>query len=518
MRSLQKMAENELSLRDVMLKASVTMMALMIFAKTLGYAFHFLFVRFFARQDYGSFVFLWSLGLFICGLMPNISASIARYVAFYRGGSDEAGVRQTIRTGLVLNSVIVALYVAAVCILYFSGIYSFGIVGVIALIFVLSTIVLTSYNNLFAGIVTGYRRPEVSTFFLLVQNLLRTVAIAAGVLLAASFGGILLLTSLAFLFATLLLMSYAIREFGLGFGYGGRSAAELFGFGIFNVVHVTANNILTWSSVFIIQYFLGSAVLAVYNVSSLASTVSLLFFTATLQIFSPLAAEMFGARKLDRLSHLTSYMFESFFLMFLPMFLSVTVFARELLVLFVKSEYSQGALPLQILSIGAFFFGIAMLFIELINAEGKPQINARNIGFGAVLNAGLNWFLIPQYGMVGAASATLVSSAVILILSFSHIQKVVRLSYSRIRVAKLIGSSVAGVLAAFFLKTQINSPLLSLAVCSVALLGVYSVMLIVLRALRSDDVGLASAVMERLKLPTSIKDGVSTILGFGVSP
>ncbi|MFH1055286.1 MAG: polysaccharide biosynthesis C-terminal domain-containing protein [Candidatus Altiarchaeota archaeon] len=507
---------DEISLKDVMLKASVTMMAIMVASRFLGYLFHLIFVRSFPQEDYGTFIFVWSMGLFLCGLIPNIPAAMGRYVAFYRGGKDSKGLESTISTGLLLNTALLILALAITSTIYLSGLYSFGIKNHPSFAFMLSAMILTSVSCLFGGILTGHRRPEVSSFFNFLQNLLRISAVVLAALLLASLWGVMVLVAFSFLLSTMLLIIYEHRTYGFGRSFDAGIAKKLIGFGFFSIIHVTSNNMLSWANIFLLQFFLSSAVVAVYNVAWLASTVNLLFFTAVLQIFSPVVTELFGAKKSERISYITSYLIESFFLLFLPIFLAVFIFAREILVLFVTSDYLQAADPLRILSLNAFFFGIAMLFIELINAEGRPELNARNIGFGALLNLALNLLLIPPLGMFGSALATLASSVAILLLSYGHVRGVVRLSYSPLRICKLFASSILTILSISVIKEAVEASVISLVLSSVSLVLIYCLLVVALKSLRQEDVMLASTLMDKFKIPTVLRHGISRLLGYGV--
>ncbi len=508
------MTDDETPLRNMMLKASVTVMLLLIISRSLGYVFHLIFVRWFSREEYGSFIFVFSLGLFVCGLIPHISSSVSRYVAYYRGSGDGRGVESTIWTGMALNALLLLIALVACYIAWAAGILG---IDWPSLLFMASVVALTSVSNMFAGVVSGFRRPEVSSTFNMLQNLARLLAVAAAAYLASTVYGVMGLVALSFLASTLLLAAYEVRTFGLGSSYDRALAVKLFSFGAFNVVYTTANNLLAWTSIFLLQYFTGPGQVAVYNVAYLASTVSLLFFLAALQIFSPVVSELFGAGRLERIRHITSYLFESFFLLFLPLSVAVAAFSRELLVFFVKPDYASGALPLQILSLCTFSIGLSTLFTELINAEGRPKVNARNLGAGAVANVILNLTLIPPFGMAGSAAAALASSLLILALSYSHVRVVVGLTYSKARVGKIVFSSLVALAAAYIVKGAVSAPAASLVLSAASLFAVYSLALLALRGLRREDAEIADVLLEKAGAPAAIRRGFAGVLSHGVS-
>jgi len=507
--------EKEISLKGVMLRSSSLMIVALGLGKVLGYLFHFVFVKTFSQEDYGSFVYAWSMALFLCGLLiPNIAASVTRYVAYFRGKSDEQKVSSAVRTGIILNTLLILPAAALSYILYAAGLLR---MDAVSYAFVLSIMALNAIACLFSGIISGYRKPEVSALLNLVQQGLRVAAIVAAALLAGSLHGIFSLVAFAFLIYALVVVAYERRRYGFGLRWDGTLAKQMFTFGVFTVFYVTANNILAWFDIFMIKYFMTDADVAVYNAAWLASTLNLVFFTSVLQIFSPVAAELFGAGKRERLVKLTAYVLETFFLLFLPIFMSTFLFAREILTFFFKAEYAVGASALQVLSIGGFFTGISLLFIELISAQGKPKLNALNIGAGAALNALLNLIMIPAYGILGAAFSTLVSSSVILALSYLQVKGIVRSSFSARRILKIVFSSSVAVAAVYVVKVLVAQSLLSLIISCVALVSVYCILLLLLKGLRQEDVDLAQVAMEKAYVPAGMVKLAAQVLKSAVN-
>jgi len=508
------MKAGDYSLKDVMLGVSTWLILSLFLAKALGYVFNILFIKLFTQEQYGSFVYAWSWGLFLCGMMmPNIPAAVIRYVAYYRGKSDQALVKSTIRTALALTAILLPPAIALSYVFYLLG---FIKADMTVIAFIFSVFAINFVACLFSAVISGYRRPDVSSILNLVQQALRIFAVALAAFLAVSTNGIFFLVGFGFLLYMLVVALYEWKNYGLGSKFNWRIAKDLVSYGVYMIFFTTAGNLVSWFGIFFIRYFLSAEAVAVYHVALLASGVNLVFFLAVLQIFSPVVSELFGAGRKDRIIYLTSYILETFFLMFLPMFLLLIIFAKELLIIFSKADYVSGAVPMQILSIGAFFAGISFLFIELIAAEGKPQANARNIGLGALLNVVLNVALIPTYGMVGAAVSNLMSWILILGLSYLQVKSVVRPSFSARRIlrivlaAGIVGASVVAV------KAQACSSMACLVLSCLLLPLVYLGILIASRSLRTEDVSLAEATLQKFMVPAGIRSSVVGFLRCGI--
>ena len=77
-------------------------------------------------------------------------------------------------------------------------------------------------------------------------------------------------------------------------------------------------------------------------------------------------------------------------------------------VLPIFDEGYQGAIPIiPVVAIGAAFWGVQMLWQQVLMADGRTGTVLWITGLGAVVNLGLNWVLVPRFAELGAAFATL---------------------------------------------------------------------------------------------------------------
>jgi O-antigen/teichoic acid export membrane protein len=78
----------------------------------------------------------------------------------------------------------------------------------------------------------------------------------------------------------------------------------------------------------------------------------------------------------------------------------------------------------------------------------RTQLNWIVTGAGAAVNVGLNFWLIPRYGMVGAAISTLVAYVVLFIGMTLYSQSVFPVAYQWRRVATVLAVAVGLTIAA----------------------------------------------------------------------
>jgi O-antigen/teichoic acid export membrane protein len=127
--------------------------------------------------------------------------------------------------------------------------------------------------------------------------------------------------------------------------------------------------------------------------------------------------------------------------------LGTILFARDLIVLLATSRYLAAAPVVPIVVWGAVFLNLSHVPMRAIYNVKKTGWLVVVFVIPALLNIGLNLLWIPPYGIMGAAWATLVAYAVLLVLHFIVAQHVYPIPYQYGRMAMplvlMLGLSVA---------------------------------------------------------------------------
>lgn len=101
-----------------------------------------------------------------------------------------------------------------------------------------------------------------------------------------------------------------------------------------------------------------------------------------------------------------------------PLIVGGMIVANPLIRALFGAEYADGAgaLRLVLLSVGCIFFSLA--FHNILLVSNRLAAETRIVAAAAVVNIVLNVFLIPRYGLLGAASATVASEGLILAATY----------------------------------------------------------------------------------------------------
>jgi O-antigen/teichoic acid export membrane protein len=133
--------------------------------------------------------------------------------------------------------------------------------------------------------------------------------------------------------------------------------------------------------------------------------------------------------------------------------LLISIFSSEAVFLLASPSYFNSASIVPIIVLAYLFFELNYLFSFGLDITGKTGYYPFIMGTAAILNLLLNFVLIPNFGMMGAAIATVLSYAVLPIIEFFVVRKFYPVSYEWKRLIKLAIVSVGVYVLSLLLKT-----------------------------------------------------------------
>lgn len=170
-------------------------------------------------------------------------------------------------------------------------------------------------------------------------------------------------------------------------------------------------------------------------------------------------------------------------LLLTPGILLVSATSADLITLVYSSTYVEAATALRVLMFGVAMITILMVLTYIINGSGKPWVALRIILVLLALDIGLSMFLVPKYGLLGAASATTITGFVGVTITATYVlwrfKTLVRLkSVGRIFLASGVIYGIA---------LQISFPPIWLPLFYVSLFVIYGVILLSMKELGKED-------------------------------
>ena len=175
----------------------------------------------------------------------------------------------------------------------------------------------------------------------------------------------------------------------------------------------------------------------------------------------------------------------SYYLVFLcAAALVVAVFAPEILALVAGGKYQAAGPVVPIISMAYLFLGLYTVVGVGIGIKKKSKYYFIATGTGAAANVAVNLVLIPRFGILGAAFATVLAYIVMSIVIYIVSQRIYHVAYEQVRVAVAFVLAVA----VFGLATFIHASLATTLALKVALMAVYLASLVVTGVIKRREI------------------------------
>ena len=201
---------------------------------------------------------------------------------------------------------------------------------------------------------------------------------------------------------------------------------------------------LIWVDRLIVGHFRTPAETGVYQAVSQTSTIFAIILSAFAAIFLPLIADLYHKKEFARLEELFRISTKWGLYISLPVFVMLCVFPREILIYVFDGRYAAGWLPLIILSAGqlASVGGGAIGPLLVMTGHQKRWSILSGVALG--INICLNWYLVPIYGLTGAAVSTAVSLCGLSLFGVFQVWRILKMQpYDRRYLKGLTGAGLA---------------------------------------------------------------------------
>lgn len=398
----------------------------MFISKILTYIWRLVIARM-GPEDYG-FI---SLALTILGISYSLSSlglgtAVTRYVAYFHGLEDLQKMKGVISTALKLAvplsliiSAIVFTYSDAISNIIFRApglstvlkIISFGIVPYIIYILAIAAL-------------TGLKKIEYVIFSRQIVESITRLLVTLG-LLYIGYGvlGVGIAYVSAYLFGALSAVYFLEKSFPF-INTKIKAASldrELLTYSLpllFSEVIVQA---LSWTDTLMIGYFKNAAHVGIYNTAAPTAGLILMIPSALSVLFLPVITTAYAKGLMGNIKTTYRKITKLIIAANLPMLLLMVFFSEDILTFLFGYEYSSGSGALIFLSVGYFISAVTGTSGSILDMFKKTKILMAISIASTLINVGMNYLLIPRYGINGAAFASAISLVVgsVLLSAFS---------------------------------------------------------------------------------------------------
>ena len=480
------------------------------FSKVFTYLYRILIAREFGPEEYG----LFSLATMILILLVAISSlgipeGLVRYISFYRGKKNLQKVRILIQGSLAfltLTSIIAALLL--VFLTPWIAVSWFHTEKLIPYLYIAAiTIPLFVLANLYLAVLRAFEKISSYSFILnFLQNFVKIAALAIFVMVGIKsfsimlsyFLGIAAMFIVAF-FTVRKLISLQLPSFKKQVSSSYTLLSEIFSYSWPLSLLSVASFILYWVDSFTIGYFRNPVDVGLYNVAVPLAALIMIVPDLIIQLFFPLVTKEYSRKNYGLIQELSKQATKWVFMVNVPLTLIIILFPGAIINFFFGSAYLGAEQSLQLLALGSLFGSLSIIPSHLISMIGKSKVMLTNILIMLALNIILNIILVPIYGMVGAAFATMVIFICITIVYL--IQCRYFLSFIPLR-RKMIGISLLSLIPLgiiMFLKSFFVLTFFALILLGIVFVLIYLGVIILFRCLDKHDMFIIMSFLKKVR-------------------
>lgn len=257
--------------------------------------------------------------------------------------------------------------------------------------------------------------------------------------------------------------------------------------------------LLAQSDKIVLGYYLDAKAVGIYAVAMALVGFVAIALDSVNQIFSPIISELHAAENHAVLQQLYATLTKWVMVLTIPLALSMIVYARSLMSIFGPS-FQSGTTVVIIGAIGQVFNcavgSVGFLLMMSGNQAQLMKIEAVN----AALMIGLNIFLVPRFGIAGAAIAITVTTIITNIWALTSVRRILKVfpyNAGYLKLAWPTAFSIAGTLALSRVMTGVHA---QWKVAGAGLVFAYVIFigLIFLFGLDDDDLDLAKIAWARV--------------------
>lgn len=187
--------------------------------------------------------------------------------------------------------------------------------------------------------------------------------------------------------------------------------------------------LLIWADRYILNLYVSLAVVGIYSVGyRFAGIINSFIIDPFGQAMAPINFKLF-AKSLSEYKGLMAKVMNYYWLIFFGIMIGYFTILGEVFRLFIDIKYIEGYNIVGMVLIGAIIWGITNYLGSTVVMKEKTGKMLLFTSISVFLNIGLNFMLIPRYGMYAAAATTLISYMLQFIMILKYTQKLVWVNY-----------------------------------------------------------------------------------------
>jgi O-antigen/teichoic acid export membrane protein len=214
--------------------------------------------------------------------------------------------------------------------------------------------------------------------------------------------------------------------------------------------------VFSWADVLIIGYILTQVEVGIYEISWQVSQFFIYFTISLTTTIFPEISEMSSRGKTGKIEELLNNIIQLPLFIIIPAFFGSLVIGPDLLGTIFGEEYSAGGTVLVILLFGRIVQNYHVIFAKTLQAIDLPKLTMQSRLISIPVNITLNFILILNFGLVGAAAASVISITTNAAMNFVYLSNHINVEIPLRETAWAVVSSFVMVICLYIIRELIH--------------------------------------------------------------
>jgi len=472
----------------------------------IGFIIRVIFVRFTTQDEYG----VYSIAITIIGIFTTISTlglgdGSTRYIAYFRGKNENQNVQDTIISSIIIGLITSILFMG---ISYSSSeiiatkIFNSQEISLILKVTSI-TIPFIVLTNIIVAIFRGFEIAKINVY---INNILKNVVylflLITVIFIKLSFVEMVYAYVMSIIITGIITVVYLVKKLPFEVKWREIRVNHITRELLLNSIPLLAVGILlsimSWTDTLMLGYFKTPDIVGAYNAAYPIAHLLSIVVSSIGFLYVPIISQLYSKNQIKELNIISGTSTKWCFMLTLPIFFVIFIFPDFILNLFFGSRYIGVGGTLQILAFGCLLDSYFGFNYYTLLSVGKSSLIMYCSLFSASLNIILNFILIPQYGIIGASVASVMSFALIEVYMTIKLYTSLRVHPFTKSYLKITFVSVILIYMFYINKNTFVVSIWTVLLYLITFLLIYAMSLLLSRSLTQNDIEILKIIGKRI--------------------
>ncbi len=269
--------------------------------------------------------------------------------------------------------------------------------------------------------------------------------------------------------------------------------AKLSYFGIAIIPAAIASWIMDLSDRYYLKHFTDLSEVGIYSLGYKIGMVASVLMVTPFQLAWPTIS--YALAKKDDAKEIYARVLTYFLFISSFVALGLTLFSPQVIEIISPANYARAAIVVPFVAFAYVLYGVHFIIVPGLHLKGKTKYYPLIIGIPAVMNLFLNYFFVPQFGMLGAAMTTLFCFVLMVIITYLFSNYYYKVKYEWFRGLKIVFVLILALISSFYINGSFWQEILYNCLI---LLG-FIVILYIIRFFRKGEIEQFLAILKKFK-------------------